>query len=115
MSAAGAGNPSFTLQFRVRINQSRAPAAPDRSEFGSAALRWHSNRLPQRQIPGFGSLAAFSRLARGLLYLDRLRNVLLPPRETFLLDRRVQERKGLHALFFWAACERAPHAARNAF
>jgi hypothetical protein len=34
-----------------------------------------------------------------LLYLDRLRNVLLPPRETFLLDRRVQERKGLHAFF----------------
>jgi hypothetical protein len=39
-------------------------------------------------------------LARRLLYQDRLRNVLLPPRETFLLDRRVQERKGLHAFFF---------------
>src|SRR5882672_4181505 len=39
-------------------------------------------------------------LARRLLYLDRLRNVLLPPRETFCWTERVQERKGLYAFFY---------------
>jgi len=39
-------------------------------------------------------------LARRLLYLVRLRNVLLPPRETFCWTERVQERKGLHAFFY---------------
>jgi hypothetical protein len=48
----------------------------------------------------FLSIFGLSELARGLLYLIRLRNVLLPPRETFCWTERVQERKGLHAFFF---------------
>ena len=52
------------------------------------------------ELRAFPAIFRPNELARRLLYLVRLRNVLLPPRETFCWTERVQERKGLYAFFF---------------
>src|SRR6185503_15428935 len=74
--------------------------APDRSESGANAPKLGSWCAAGRQIGNSGALKAISRLARRLLCIDRLRNVLLPPRETFCWTETRAGTEGPARVFF---------------